>query len=251
MAEAVAIVGGTGGLGEAVTRHLGQAGTPLAIGYHRNEDKAQALVADIEAAGGRAIAAQIDIREPAAVDGFVTSSAEALGGLSGFINVTGPPIPLKPLVDIPAEEFWAIMETDVLGAYNVLTSVSRHFAAQGGGSIVHFLTTAVLRTLENDGMSGIPKTAVMGIIRQLAREVGQQNVRINAIAPGVMNVGIVHSSFATDEVAKGVIDLCLQRTPMPRMGSPEEAAELAAFLVGGQAGYVNGQIIGIDGGYSA
>lgn len=251
MAKAVAVIGGTGGLGEAITRHLGGEGTPIAIGYFQNAEKARSLVADVQGAGGRAVAAQIDIREGEGVERFLADVEAALGPLSGLINATGPAIPLKPLVEIPVEEFRRIMETDVVGAFNVLTTASRHFAKAGGGSIVHFLTTAVLKTLENDGMSGIPKTAVMGVLRQLAREVGQQNVRLNAIAPGVIDVGIVHSSFAMDAVAKGVIDLCLERTPMPRMGKPEEVAELAAFLVSGKAGYMNGQIIGIDGGYSA
>ena len=91
----------------------------------------------------------------------------------------------------------------------------------------------------------------MGIVRQLAREVGQGNVRVNAVAPGVIDAGIVHSSFTADEVAQGVIELCLQRTPMPRLGQPEEVAALVSFLLGDSAGYINGQVIGVDGGYSA
>jgi len=109
----------------------------------------------------------------------------------------------------------------------------------------------VLRTLENDGMSGIPKTAVMGIVRQLAREVAKENVRVNAIAPGVIDAGIVHSSFTADTVAQGVIELCLDRTPMPRLGKPSEVSSLVQYLLGDEAGYINGQIIGVDGGYSA
>ena len=143
------------------------------------------------------------------------------------------------------------METDVSGAFNLLTASARLFSQRGGGAIVQLLTTAVLRTLENDGMSGIPKTAIMGMVRQLAREVGQANVRVNAVAPGVIDAGIVHSSFTADEVAQGVIELCLQRTPMPRLGQPEEVAALVSFLLGDSAAYINGQVIGVDGGYSA
>ena len=100
-------------------------------------------------------------------------------------------------------------------------------------------------------MSGIPKTAVMGIVRQLAREVAKDNVRVNAIAPGVIDAGIVHSSFTADTVAQSVIERCLERTPMPRLGKPSEISSLVQYLLGDEAGYINGQIIGVDGGYSA
>ena len=100
-------------------------------------------------------------------------------------------------------------------------------------------------------MSGIPKTAIMGIVRQLAREVKNTNVRINAVAPGVIDAGIVHSSFTVDETAQDVINMCLDRTPMPRMGEPNEVSELVKFLLDEKAGYINGQVIGNDGGYSA
>ena len=76
-------------------------------------------------------------------------------------------------------------------------------------------------------------------------------MRINAVAPGVIDAGIVHSSFTADKTAQEVIEMCLDRTPMPRMGKPNEVSELVKFLLDDNAGYINGQIIGVDGGYSA
>lgn len=251
MSGSVAVVGGSGGLGAHICRRLARDGHAVLIGYCNSAEKADALAAEIAGSGGTATTARVDLRDPMQVDDFLATAASMGGGLSGLVNAIGPAIPLRPLVEVSPEEFQAIMQTDVQGAFNLLTAGARLFAAQGGGAIVQLLTTAVLRTLENDGMSGIPKTAVSGIVRQLAREVGQRNVRINGIAPGVIDVGIVHSSFTADDVARGVIDLCLQRTPMPRLGDPTEVASLAAFLLGEGAAYVNGQIIGVDGGYSA
>jgi 3-oxoacyl-[acyl-carrier protein] reductase len=121
----------------------------------------------------------------------------------------------------------------------------------GGGSITVFATTAVLRTLENDSMSSVPKTAVCGLVKLAARESGPHNVRCNAVAPGVIDAGIVHSAFTLTDVARKVIADCLERTPMPRMGRPEEVAALVDFLCSESAAYINGQVIGIDGGYSA
>lgn len=251
MNGAVAVVGGSGGLGEHICRQLAGQGRAVLVGYYRGADKAAELTEKINEAGGVAACQALDIREPAAVENFLAVADELQGGLTALVNAVGPAIPLRPLVEISSQEFRDIIETDVSGAFNVLTAAARLFATRGEGAIVQLLTTAVLRTLENDGMSGIPKTAIMGIVRQLAREVGRDKVRINAVAPGVIDAGIVHSSFTADPVAAEVIDLCLQRTPMPRLGEPREVAELVAFLVGGGATYINGQVIGVDGGYSA
>ena len=220
----------------------------LLIGWHQNQARAGELVDLVESAGGTAATKQVDLRDPESVDAFLDAAPSPL---TGVVNAIGPAIPLRPLVDVSADEFREIMEIDVNGAFNLLTAAARRLSAKGGGAIVQLLTTAVLRTLENDGMSGIPKTAIMGIVRQLAREVSQANVRVNAVAPGVIDAGIVHSSFTLDDMAKGVIELCLERTPMPRMGEPGEVAGLVEFLLSDAAGYISGQVIGVDGGYPA
>jgi 3-oxoacyl-[acyl-carrier protein] reductase len=251
MPDTIAIAGGSGGLGAAICRYLGSQGFHLIVGYNSRKSAADAVIKDIESAGGSAVSSAVDLCDPQQVARFLQLGQAEGNRLIGVVNATGPAIPLRPLSDISSDTFSAIMRTDVEGAFNLLTQAGKLFATAGGGIVVQLLTTAVLRTLENDAMSGIPKTAISGIVRQLARELGPQNVRFNGIAPGVIDAGIVHSSFTADPVAEGVINDCLAKTPMPRLGKPEEVAALAAFLLSDAAGYINGQIIGIDGGYSA
>jgi len=248
--ETVAIFGSSGGLGSGIAETLANQ-YRLILGYHSNLDTVEALRERIVSAGGSAEAIVVDVRDPNSVAEFLDQATENSKRLRGVVNAVGPAIPLRPLIEVSPTEFESIMASDVLGSFNVLTESARRLASNEGGVIVQLLTTAVLRTLENDGMSGIPKTAVMGIVRQLAREVAKENVRVNAIAPGVIDAGIVHSSFTADTVAQGVIELCLDRTPMPRLGKPSEVSSLVQYLLGDEAGYINGQIIGVDGGYSA
>ena len=248
--ETVAIFGSSGGLGSGIAETLASH-YRLTLGYHSNLDTVEALRERIVSAGGSAEAIVVDVRDPDSVVEFLDQATENSSRLRGVVNAVGPAIPLRPLIEVSPTEFESIMASDVFGSFNVLTESARRLARNEGGIIVQLLTTAVLRTLENDGMSGIPKTAAMGIVRQLAREVAKDNVRVNAIAPGVIDAGIVHSSFTADNVAQGVIKLCLDRTPMPRLGKPSEVSSLVQYLLGDEAGYINGQIIGVDGGYSA
>lgn len=248
--KGIAILGVTGGLGEAIVRRLARK-TPLTLGYAQNQAKAEKLVAELVAAGGRAQALQVDLREGGSVQSFFERAAAQWDGLQAIVSATGPAIPLCALADVKDEDFRRIYDTDVYGAFQVLKHGAAALKASGGGAMVLFLTTAVLRTLENDGMSGGPKTAVAGLLRQTAREMGPHNVRCNGVAPGVIDAGIVHSSFEIDQVAKDVIADCMRKTPLGRMGRPEEVAALVEFLVSPEAGYISGQLIGIDGGYSA
>ena len=245
----IAVLGGGGGLGAAITARLARC-SPVTIGYQSNDQRAGTVAASVVDAGGRATIRQVDMRDGASVQEFLAGAAEDCGGLRAVVSATGPAIPLCPLSEVTEQDFRRIYDTDVLGSFNVI----RHGAQAlrpAGGSIVMLLTTAVGRTLENDGMSGGPKSAVSALMRQAAREVGAWNVRLNGVAPGVIDAGIVHTSFEVDQVAKDVITSCLDQTPLGRMGAPEDVAALVDFLTSDDAAYISGQVIAVDGGYSA
>lgn len=248
--DGVVVIGASGGLGEAVAVNLGTT-RPIVVGYCKNASKAEILAAKIREGGQPAWPLQVDITDAASTRAFFEAASSHCNNIAHVISVTGPAIPLCPLLEVDPRDFRRILETDVLGTFNVLQQALPLLRSRGGGSITAFVTTAVLRTLENDGMSSVPKTAVTGLIKLAAREAGAWNVRCNAIAPGVIDAGIVHSSFVVSDVAKQVITDCLNKTPLPRMGKPEEVAGLVEFLCSPAAAYISGQIIGIDGGYSA
>lgn len=246
----IAVLGGSGGLGTAVTRRLARR-APVTVGYRAGAQRAQDLANEITEARGRAVAAEVDVTNADSVKGFLREADAQWDGLAGIVSATGPSIPLCSLENVPEEDFKRIYETDVFGSFNVIKHGSALLGSSGGGAIVLFLTTAVTRTLENDGMSGGPKTAVAGLLRQAAREVGVSNVRLNGVSPGVIDAGIVLTSFEVDDVARSVIESCLSQTPLGRMGQPAEVAALVDFLTSSDASYISGQLIAVDGGYSA
>ena len=246
------MIGGSGGLGEAVVRRLSsRAG--VVVGYRQNRDKAAALAAAINQAGGRAWSLPVDITVSGSVAVFFAQAAEVAGPIDHVVSVTGPSIPLCPLLEVEEADFRRIIETDVLGAFNVLEArhprarAARrgldHHVRDDGGAPYAGERQHVLGPQDRSRGAGAPCGA---------RGLGPRNVRCcNAVAPGVIDAGIVHSAFVVSEVAKQVIKACLDRTPMPRMGRPEEVAALVDFLCSDAAAYVNGQVIAIDGGYSA
>lgn len=249
--KCIAILGATGGLGQSVVAMLAKR-APVCLGYAGHRTKAETLAAKVHEDGGQAIVQQVDIRDSSSVERFIAAASGYCGGVDAIVSATGPAIPLKPLVDVADEDFDRVYQTDVRGSFNVIKHGTLALKAGGGGSMVLFLTTAVLRTLENDGMSGCPKTAVSALIRQAAREMGPYNVRCNGIAPAVIDAGIVYSpAFAGDPLAQGVITAMVNNTPLGRMGRPEEVSAVVDFLVSPGASYINGQIIGVDGGFSA
>lgn len=148
-----------------------------------------------------------------------------------------------------------MVETEVIGGFNIIKRGIPLLRRQPGKdrSILFVLTTAVLRTLAYDGCSYIPKMASLGLIRQTAREVASEGIRLNAIGTGSFEAGIAgrhhDEESMKDPFINSIVTTC--RSPSNRSGQPGELANVAAFLISDDASYVNGQCIGVDGGYSS
>jgi NAD(P)-dependent dehydrogenase (short-subunit alcohol dehydrogenase family) len=247
---AIAIFGGSGGLGAAVARRLGRE-HPVVLGFRSNRDKADAVVAELARDGQRALAVAVDTGDAASVEAFLGRAAEFGGGLRGVVSAIGAPFPMCALTDGTEAEFRDVMETEVFGTFRILRATVPRLKAAGGGSILLFLTTAVLRTMDFDGFNSVPKAAIGMMIRHVAREAGADNVRINGIAPGVIDAGRTLDVSTLPPLIQQVVADAVRDTPLPRLGRPEEVGALASFLMSDGGAYVNGQIIGVDGGYSA
>lgn len=204
--------------------------------------------------GRKATALQVDMKDSESVRQFFTTAKQLWGRLDCIISATGPPITLRPLAEASPDQFKQVVETDIIGSFNIIRHGVPVLQPATDGlspSILLFLTCAVQKTLDWDGLSFIPKMGVVGIVKQAARELGRQGIRVNGLAPGTINAGIVFDSFAADKYGAAVLENQGAQTPMGRRGEANEIAEVAAFLVSRKASYVSGQIIGVDGGFSA
>ena len=247
--KGIAILGATGGLGRAVAYRIAQR-APVIVGFHAAEAAAQALVEDIKNRGGKATALQVDLTVEDSITRFLRLAVDAFGGLSAVVTATGPSLPLGNMADVSEADFRKTYETDVFGLFRVLKHGAATLKAGGGGAIVLTATTAALRVLEGDGMSGGPKGAAVLLMKQMAREMGPDNVRINAVGPGIIDAGAVHDVTEISAIGREVVGRCLERTPLGRMGRPEEFAALVDFLASEDASYITGQLVAVDGGYS-
>ncbi|MRG84867.1 SDR family NAD(P)-dependent oxidoreductase [Salinibacillus xinjiangensis] len=246
----VAIIGGSGGIGKSIAKRIGKEAL-VTIGYHANQEDAEIIAKEITNDGGTADIGKVDMRDPQSVHRFFEKTQGSWGGIDAIISATGTPFRICPLTEITDSEFQNVIDIDVIGSFNILKQGIPFLKQEGGGSIVHLLTTAVLRSLENDAMSSAPKMAVEGLIRSAAREYGSSHIRINGIAPGVIDSISKHKAHKkTGELSPAAANV-ISQTPMGRKGKTREVADVAAFLISDASTYVSGQIIGVDGGFSA
>jgi NAD(P)-dependent dehydrogenase (short-subunit alcohol dehydrogenase family) len=249
----VAIVtGGGGALGGATAVALGREGAKVAVGYRSSADEANARVAEIEAAGGEAIAAKLDVLDDASVTAFVDAVLERFGAIHVLINAAGriDPADAVRFSDISVEALRTLFDVDVLGTVRMCHAVMPHMQAAGRGSIVNFSGSygngVDQKNLVNSVSVGYcgAKGAVRALTASLARDLAPV-IRVNAISPGAIEANW-ESAW---EIPEGHVDAAVAMTPLKRMGFQREIAESALFLASDGGGYVTGQILQVDGGW--
>lgn len=233
----ILIFGGVGGIGEALARRLRATGRPVVV-TARSFERAQALAHEIQATP-----AACDVLDETSIAAAV-ALASASGALGGIVYAVGS-IVLKPLVRTTDDDMITAFRLNVLGA---MTAVRLGAAAlkQGNGSIVLFSSIAASQGFPMHTAIGTAKAAVEGLTLSLAAELAP-SVRVNAIAPSLTSTPLAAGLTRNAAMADGIAAL----HPIQRLGTADEMAALAEFLLSAQAGWMTGQIIGVDGGRSS
>jgi NAD(P)-dependent dehydrogenase (short-subunit alcohol dehydrogenase family) len=237
MADTFLVYGATGGIGSALSRRLAAEGHALHL-VARDADRLHAL-ADELGAGRTAV----DVLQPGA---FRQVTADAGPVLAGLVYAIGN-IVLKPFVRLGPEEFERDFRLNATGAALAVQSALPALLASGGGaSVLLFSSVAASRGFPMHPSIGMAKAAVQGLVRALAAELAPA-VRINAIAPSLTDTPLAQSIVGNPRMRAAIAAM----HPLARLGTPNDIASLAAFLLSTQAGWITGQVLGVDGGRSA
>ncbi len=238
----VAIVTGAGGgIGEAYAKGLAAAGARVVVA-EINKDAGERVAREIAASGGEALALEVDVGSQESTRAMAERTVAQLGGIDFLVNnaaIFGG-MKLAPYIDVDWDYFTRFMNVNVNGALLCARACVPHMRKRGGGAIVNQSSTAAWMA---GGYYSLAKLAVNGLTQGLARELGSQKIRVNAIAPGPTDTGALHSV-----VPDAFIKPMVAQLPLARMGTPADHVPALLFLLSDAAAWVTGQIVNVDGG---
>ncbi|MBZ9537589.1 glucose 1-dehydrogenase [Modicisalibacter tunisiensis] len=241
----ILITGASRGIGAAVATRLGALGARVGVHYHASEAAARQVAEAIESAGGEAHLIRGDVSRSATAVAVVDQAAEALGGLDVLINNAGDLLGRVPLAEMDDDQYDRVMDLNVRSVVMASRAAVAHFRRQGGGNLVH--TTSI--AARNGGGSGVglyasAKGCVSTLTRAMAKELAADNIRVNAVAPGVIATDF-HGRYSSEEQ----LEAMRATIPMGRLGNAEDCVGAYLFLVNDAlSAYVTGQVIEVNGG---
>lgn len=248
--KVVIVTGAASGLGLASAKRMAEEGATLVL-VDLKQEAVQNAMGEL-GAGAKAIAVAGDVSDPEQVAHYVRSAVETYGRIDGFFNNAGIEGRQNLTEDYGTAEFDRVIGVNLGGVFYGLAEVLKVMRKQGAGSIVNTASVGGIRGVGSQSGYAASKHGVVGLTRNSAVEYGQYGIQINAIAPGAIMTPMVEGSLRQmgGENWKAVGEEFVQPNPMKRFGKPEEVAALVAFLLSGEAGFINGAVITIDGGQS-
>ncbi len=235
------VTGGGRGIGRAISLALAQEGARVCVNYLQSQDAAEEVVKRIKEKGGEAISYQADVSEWEEVNGMVEEVKKRLGRIDILVNNAGLNID-RYLMIMNEEEWDRVIDVNLKGTFNCSKVVSRVMIGQRSGNIVNISSVSAISGTAGQTNYSAAKGGVISFTKSLARELAPFGIRVNALAPGLIDTEMIK------KMPKEILDQVLKITPLKRMGTPEEVAKVVTFLVSEEAGYITGQVIRVDGG---
>jgi 3-oxoacyl-[acyl-carrier protein] reductase len=238
---AVAIVtGGSGGIGRAIVSMLAAAGMDVTFTYRNNSSASAELTKN--APGGKVSAEAVDIRDSTACAALAEKVFDRAGRIDLLVNNAGI-IRDNPLTALEDDDVRAVIETNVLGAFNMTRGVAPYMVSQRRGKIINISSVAGEKGGRGQTNYAASKGALNAFTRSLAVELAPRNITVNAVAPGVIETEM------SRELRERANDQVMSRILLRRIGKPEEVANAVWFLGSRYADYITGQVLHVDGGF--
>jgi len=241
--KAVIVTGGSQGIGAACARRIAADGGRVAI-WDVAREAGQALAAELHAPGRQVLYVPCDVSDPASVDAALAATLAAFGTVQGLVNNAGI-VRVADFLDVTIEDFDAVLNVNLRGAFLVAQAVARSMAASGGGAIVHMSSVNGVTAIPSIAAYNVSKGGIEQLTRVMALALADHGIRVNAVGPGTIATELAQNAVMADEAARTRI---MSRTPLRRLGEPAEVADAVAYLLSDAASYVTGQTLFIDGG---
>ena len=240
--DTVLITGGATGIGKATALSFAADGYNVAVHYNKSEDAALVLCADIAQQGGRALAVRADITDAAQVKSMVQRVNEVFGHIDILVNNAGL-AQSKLFTDLTEDDWDAMFDVNVKGVFHCCQSVLPGMISRKRGCIVNVSSIWGLVGASCETHYSAAKAAVIGLTKALAKELGASGIRVNAVAPGVIDTEMIAGlDNETREALK-------EDTPLCRLGTAKDVAQTIRFLASEGAGFITGQVISPNGGF--
>lgn len=247
MARSLVITGASRGIGAATARKAGAAGYAVCIAYRSDAERAEKVVAEIEDAGGRALAIECDVGDAAAVSRLFEKAENAHGPLAALVNNAGILGPCTPLKNLEPEDLRRVFETNVFGAFACAReAVARMGKSSGGagGAIVNVSSVVSKFGAPGEYVHYASSKGALNVMTiGLATEVADEGIRVNAVRPGLTDTEMFIINGDAERIARVAPTI-----PMKRAGQPDEIAAAILWLLSEEASYVTGAILDVGGG---
>lgn len=237
------VTGASKGIGAEIARALAEAGAAVAVNYASSKEGADKVVADIKGKGGKAIAVKGSVAIADDIKNIFAETKKAFGSVDILVNNAGVYL-FQPLDSVTEAEFHRQFNTNVLGTILAAQEAAKYFGPQGG-SIINVGSVVSMAAIPGSAVYSATKGAVDAVTRVLAAELGPKKIRVNTIAPGLIETEGVHAmGILGSDFEKQVV----QDTPLGRVGLPDDVAKVAVFLASDQSGWVTGERVVVAGG---